>query len=244
MQNMIIGFIRGALTVFCFGLFGVGALFIRYLIFPFQKNKTENYETLQKSWQFFIWLLQAITIIKLDIDDINRLKNLKNSIIISTHPSFIDIVILMSIIPHSTCFVAEKLSNNPFFKGMVDLLFILEGQEQEKWVKQACDMLDEGINIIIFPMGTRHKKNEFLKIRRGAALIAQKSGKDIEAVKIDTSFDFLANHQAIYDAGLEPVLYKINYIGKISTENYLQQFPDEVSFKTEVTKEIKKMLYS
>ena len=244
MKNSFIRIIRGIMTVFCFGLFGVGALFIRYLIFPFQKSRIKNYETLQKSWQFFIWLLKALTIIKIKEDDIDKLKNIKNSIIVSTHPSFIDIVILMSIIPHSTCFVAEKLSNNPFFKGMVDLLFILEGQNQEQWVKQACDMLDSGLNIIIFPMGTRHRKNEFLKIRRGAALIAQKSKRNIAAIKMETSFDFLQVHQPIYEAGTEPVEYTIEYRGIINTAEFLEKYPDDVTCKTELTKEIKQTLYS
>jgi len=243
MKTKLIGIIRGLNTIFCFVIFGIGALIIRYTVFPFQKGRMENYETLQKSWQFFIWLLKAVRLIKLEVNDIEKIKSIKNSIIVSTHPSFIDIVILMSIIPHSTCFVASKLSNNPFFKGMVSLLFIIEGQAMDKWVNQACEMLDSGLNIIIFPMGTRHHKNEFLKIRKGAALIAQKSGKNIEMLKIKNSFDYLQIHQPIYDAGLEEVLYTIDYLGELNTQEYLEKFPDEVTFKTEVTKEITKNLY-
>lgn len=99
-----------------FGIFGIGALFIQYLIFPFQKNESEKQNTLQKSWEFFVWLLQKTGILKIEISDFEKIKNIKNSIIVSTHPSFADIIILMSLIPHSTCFVAERLTKNPFFK--------------------------------------------------------------------------------------------------------------------------------
>ena len=91
----MIKFVRGIIVIFLFVIFGLGALFIRYCIFPFQKNISDNYATLQKSWQFFVWLLEKTTIIKLKRNNIEKIKEIKNSVIVSTHPSFIDIVILM-----------------------------------------------------------------------------------------------------------------------------------------------------
>lgn len=234
---------RSVMIVLLFALFGVGALFERYFVFPFQESKEKNYDTLHKSWRFFVWLLEFLKIIDLKIYNIEEISNIKNSIIVSTHPSFIDIVILMSIVPHTTCFVAERLANNIFLKGMVKRLFIIEGQSVDKWVKDACEKLDSGINIIIFPMGIRHRKDEYPKIRRGASLLAQKSGKNIVALNLETSFDFLQIHQPIYDAGEKTVQYNVQYLGEIITSDYLKKYADEVSFKSEVTKRIKKLLY-
>lgn len=239
----MIKFIRGLTVVFLFVLFGCGALFIRYIIFPFQHSKIKNYETLQKSWQFFIWLLKTLKIIELKIETLEQIKNIKNSIVVSTHPSFIDIVILMSIIPHSTCFVAEKLTRNPFFKGMVNLLFIIEVPTIDEWLDSACDKLQNGLNVIIFPMGTRHRKNETPKIRRGTALIAQKSRKNVVMLNIETSFDFLQINQPIYEAGNKPVLYNIEYSGQIDVNSLLEKYPDNVTFNTEITRQISAVLY-
>ena len=234
---------RSIALSFLFIVFGLGALFIRYFIFPFQKSKIKNYETLHSSWKFFVYLLKSTGLISIDIKDKEKIESIKNSIIVSTHPSFVDIVILMSLIPHSTCFVAEKLANNPFLNGMVFMLFILEGQEQEKWVAQAKEALEQGLNVIIFPMGTRHRKNEYPRIRRGAALIAKESGRNIEVLKIEQSFDFLHIHQPFYDAGEKRVEYNLEYIGEINTREFLDKYDDEVTFKTEVTKEISRKLY-
>ncbi|MBQ7450565.1 1-acyl-sn-glycerol-3-phosphate acyltransferase [bacterium] len=203
----------------------------------------KNYEILQKSFAFFIWMLKTLKILKLEVSNIEKLKNIKNSVIVSTHPSFIDIVILISIIPYSTCFVAERLANNPILKGMVKLLFILEGQPLDIWVEEANKMLNKGLNVIIFPMGIRHRKNETPKIRRGASLIAQKSGKNIAMLDLKTSFDFLFIHQPFYKAGSEPVIFSLNYLGEINTKEFREKCPDEVTFKTQVTKEISRVLY-
>lgn len=239
----MIKFIRGITVIFLFAFFGTCAPIIRYLIFPFQKSKQENYRTLQKSWQFFVWLIKKFKIINIKINNIKKIQNIRNSIIISTHPSFIDIVILMSIIPNSTCFVAKKLVKNPFFKGMVELLFILETDDINDWLEKCNKKLDEGLNLIIFPMGTRHWGDERPKIKRGTALIAQKTCKNIVALDIKTNTKFLYVNQPIYDAGEKPVEYLIDYLEEINTKEYLDKFEDEVTFKTQLTKKITQILY-
>ena len=232
---------RSFVLISLFVFFGLGALVLRYCVFSFEKDNKKNYKTLQKSWKLIVWLLCVTGTIDLRVEDVERLKSIKNSIIVSTHPSFVDIVILMSIIPYSTCFVAEKLSKNPFFKGMVKLLLILEGKDS--WLNDAKQMLDNGLNVIMFPMGTRHRKTEFPRIRRGASLLAQKTGKNIVMLNLEQSFDFLQIHQPFYEAGSEPVVYNLSYIGEIKTKDYINIYPDEVTFKTVVTKEITRNLY-
>lgn len=246
---MLNKFVRSFLVVSCFILFGIGALVIGFVIFPIQKLalkenlKIKYSETLQKSWQFFVWLLKSLKIIKIKSEDIEKLRNIKNSIIVSTHPSYIDILILISIIPHTTCFVADRLIRNPFFREIVNQLFISEGQPLDKWLDDADKMISEGFNIIVFPMGIRHRKNEFPKIRRGAALIAEKTHKNIVMINMETNFDFLQINQPFYEAGESSVEYSISYLGEIDTENYLKKYNDNVTFKTAVTKHIAETLY-
>lgn len=257
MKNKIIKILRGTIVISSFTFFGLASLFFRYITLPIKKSiwdltkqdyseknlKIRYSEVLQKSWQYFLNFLIWIKILKLNIDNLERLKNIKNSIIISTHPSFIDILILISIIPHSTCFVAERLANNIFLKGIVNLLFIIEGQSQEGWLKDSKTMIEDGFNLIIFPMGIRHKKNERPKIRRGTALLAQKTKKDIIMINMSTSYDFLQIHQPISDAGIEPVVYNIEYKGIIATKEFIEKYTDEVTCRTELSKYITKNLY-
>ena len=238
----MIKLIRGVTVVALFIFFGLGALFVRYFVFPFQKVKIKQYEMLQKMWQLFVAIIEKIKIIKVEVNNLEKIKNIKNSIIVSTHPSFIDIIILISIIPHSTCFVAKKLANNPFLKGMVDLLFIVE-EDTEKWLSKCLDKLNSGLNVIIFPMGRRHEKDEYPKIKRGTSLIAQCCEKDIIMLDIQTNIRFLKKNQPVYEAGDSPILYTIKYLGEINTKEYLKKYSDSVTFKTEITKLIKECLY-
>jgi len=244
MKEMIVKVYRSIIVSIFFLVFGFGALFIKYCIFPFLRNKLNEYKILKKSWQIFIFMLESTGILKLNIKDKNLIENLKGSIIVSTHPSFVDVIILMSILPCSTCFVAEKLTKNPFLKGIVNELFIPEGQSSAKWVNDAITALNNGLNVVIFPMGIRHKKNETPRIKRGTALLALESKIDIIALKLENDFDFLQIHQPFYKAGIKTVQYNLGYIDKIDTATFITKYQDEVSIKTAITSKIKELLYS
>ena len=243
--------LHGLSVVLCFVIFGLGGVFIRYfiLIFPehFIKDEEKRLkvcsEILQKSWILFAKILKFFKIIKVDDNQAERLKTIKNSIIVSTHPCFLDVVVLMSIIPYTTCFAAEKIGKNIFFKGMAELLFVLESEDTQVWEKNALDKLEKGFNVLIFPMGGRHKKDEHPKIRKGAAHLAQKSGKNIVMLKLEMSYEFLTRNQPIYEIRPDAPEYDMRYLGEINTKEMLEKYPDEVTFKQKVTDLIKKTLY-
>ena len=251
MINITKQIIRGILLIFCLCVFGAGALILEYILWPsvrlFSKSDRDKKVTyskiLQGSWIFFIGLMKFLRLIRIDSQDIEKLKSIKNSIIVCTHPSYIDILILISIIPQTTCFVAERLKNNIFFKNILKSLFIVEGQPVEQWTSEAADILNDGFNLVVFPMGIRHRKNEFPKIRRGTALLAQKTHNDIAVVNMETNYDFMQIHQPVYDVGSETVVYSIKYRGIINVKEFLDIYPDDVTFKTELSKYIAKTLY-
>ena len=64
--------------------------------------------------------------------DIKNLSKIKNKVIVATHPSFIDIVILIAFIPRSTCFVKKELAHNPILKNLVNSIFITNEVELEE----------------------------------------------------------------------------------------------------------------
>jgi len=186
--------------------------------------------------------MEFVKVYKIEVKNLEILKNIKNSVIVSTHPSYFDVLILLALIPRTTCFVAPKLKRNIFFKNIVNSMFLVSGKEVEEMKDDASEMLEEGLNVLIFPMGTRHRKDEHLKIHKGAALIALSAKKDIVPVQMSTNTDFLLTKQPIWDGGNETVIYSVEGKEKISIENYLRK--DEITAKKEITKEIEKRLYN
>lgn len=231
--------IRSILTAMSFLIFGLGATILNFGLFPFIKqNKALCSDIIRNAWRFFINLMVILKLIKLDIKKLNKIEN---KIIVATHPSFIDIVILISLIPRSTCFVKKELAHNPILKNLVTSIFITNEVELDELKDKSKKMLDEGFNVIIFPSGIRHRKNEYPKIKKGAALIAFNAGKNIIPIKMFTSEDFLFINQPFYAGGNNTVIYEIEEGEEISLEDYKNE--TDIVAKREITKQIEKALY-
>ena len=232
-------YFRSFLVIICFGIFGLGSVLVNFLVFPFiKKNKELCSDIIRFLWRFFVQLLVILRLIKIDI---KRLDKIENKIIVATHPSFIDIVILMSLIPKSTCFVKKELTSNPILKNIISSIFVPNDIEIEDLEERSKRILDRGFNLIIFPTGIRHRKNEHLKIKKGAALAALCSGRNIVPIKIFTDDDFLFINEPFYAVGSKTVTFELEMCDEIRIEDYKNE--SEIVTKKEITKQIEKSLY-
>lgn len=243
-------YIRSGLIIFAFLIFGIGAIFLNFLIFPlakiFIKNEKElKYfysDIIQQTWALLLKLLEILRLIKVFVKNENELKNIKNKIIVSTHPSFVDIVILIALIPRSTCFVKKELAQNPILKNLVNSIFITNDIDLEELKMKSKEVTDLGFNLIIFPTGIRHRKNEFPKIKKGASLISTFTDKNIVPIKIFSDSDFLFINQPFYAGGNRLVTFEVEVQDEINISDFYDN--SEIIMKKNITKRIEHELYS
>ena len=232
-------YIRSILAVFCFFIFGIGAVILNFLLFPFIKNNKELCsDIIHYTWKFFVNLMMWLKLFRLDI---KKLGKIKNKVIVSTHPSFIDIVILIALIPRSTCFVKKELAHNPILKNLVTSIFITNEVELEELKSESKKMLDRGFNVIIFPSGIRHRRDEFPKIRKGASLVALNAGKNIVPVRMFSDRDFLFINQPFYAVSDRCVNLEIEQMREINIADFIGE--SEIITKQRLTNKIEDELY-
>lgn len=232
-------YIRSILAVFCFFIFGIGAVILNFLLFPFIKNNKELCsDIIHNTWKFFVNLMMFLKLFRLDI---KKLGKIKNKVIVSTHPSFIDIVILIALIPRSTCFVKKELAHNPILKNLVTSIFITNEVELEELKSESKKMLDRGFNVIIFPSGIRHRRDEFPKIRKGASLVALNAGKNIVPVRMFSDRDFLFINQPFYAVSDRCVNFEIEQMREINIADFIGE--SEIITKQRLTNKIEDELY-
>lgn len=232
-------YIRSILAVFCFFIFGIGAVILNFLLFPFIKNNKELCsDIIHNTWKFFVNLMMFLKLFRLDV---KNLEKIENKVIVSTHPSFIDIVILIALIPRSTCFVKKELAHNPILKNLVTSIFITNEVELDELKSESKKMLDRGFNVIIFPSGIRHRRDEFPKIRKGASLVALNSGKNIVPVKMFSDRDFLFINQPFYAVSDRCVNFEIEQMREINIADFIGE--SEIITKQRLTHKIEEELY-
>ncbi len=232
-------YIRSILAVFCFFIFGIGAVILNFLLFPFIKNNKELCsDIIHNTWKFFVNLMMFLKLFRLDV---KKLEKIENKVIVSTHPSFIDIVILIALIPRSTCFVKKELAHNPILKNLVTSIFITNEVELDELKSESKKMLDRGFNVIIFPSGIRHRRDEFPKIRKGASLVALNAGKNIVPIKVFSDRDFLFINQPFYAVSDRCVNFEIEQMREINIADFIGE--SEIITKQRLTHKIEEELY-
>lgn len=167
-----------------FLVFGVGSVLISIVAFPImkllfpnpQRFRTAGHRFISAMFRFFVGFLTVIGCARLTAPDKKRFRNLSSKIIVANHPSLLDVVMLISLVPNADCIVNAYLTGKNILHLIVRSLYIPTSLSHEEIMQKCAESLREGNNLIIFPEGTRSLPGGQNPYKKGAARIALMSG--------------------------------------------------------------------
>lgn len=174
-------------------LIGVGGSLLAMTVFPLvvmttadpQLRQRRIQKIMQLSMKSYCWGIHALGIAGLEFVDAERMRDLRGVLIVANHPSLLDVVLIMTLIPSVQCVVKAALWRNPFFRLTVSGAgYIRNDLEPEALVNACVATLRAGNNLIIFPEGTRSVSGQPMHLRRGFANIATLAQADLQPLTI------------------------------------------------------------
>lgn len=133
----------------------------------------------------YLRMLQLLGVISVDLSRASSLATLRGKMIVANHPTLLDVVLLMAVVPRVQCIVKHQLWSSPFLGGVVRQAGYIRNDMQSEQLVAACRRaIDSGRNIIVFPQGTRSHPGAALRFHRGFANIALLAQADIQTVRI------------------------------------------------------------
>ena len=172
-----------------FAVFGISSLILGTTLLPLfhvlagfseKRFNVISRRFVNKFFKFFVKYIEVTGAMRLSVENRELLKNIQGKVIIANHPSLLDVVILISLIPNANCIVKGALIQNKFISLIIRDLYIpntLPFEEQMERAKKS--MIEDGNNLIIFPEGTRSKPGEPWFFKKGAARFALFAGADV-----------------------------------------------------------------
>lgn len=162
-----------------FFIFGLGGLLLGIFALPVMHLIWRKKEVFNKKarrlvtalFRFFTAVLSILSVVKITINDKNRLNNLGGCVLVANHPSLLDVVTLISQIPNANCIVNASLKKN-VIGAVVASLYITNDYEHSKLIELCKQTIAEGNVLIIFPEGTRSKIYGQNQYKKGAARVA------------------------------------------------------------------------
>jgi 1-acyl-sn-glycerol-3-phosphate acyltransferase len=182
---------RAVATGISFLLFGLGGLLLRVFVFPLlslalrdrQRRTAAARAVVRSAFRLFIGIMRTLGVLRYEIRGLEKLDR-EGLLILANHPTLIDTVFLMAFVRSADCIVKGSLADNPFTRGPVRAAGYIHNCDGAQLVEACVASLRSGMNLIIFPEGTRSGRGEGIAFKRGAANVAVRGQRAVTPVLI------------------------------------------------------------
>lgn len=178
-------------TGLSFAAFGLGGVLLWALAFPLLqlcvrdalRRQRRARRLVQRSFATHIELMRVLGVLTYEIRGRERLQR-EGLLILANHPTLIDVVFLIAQLPNADCIVKSSLARNLFTRGPVRATGYVCNDDGAALVDDCIAAVRAGSNLVIFPEGTRSRRDAPLRLQRGAANIAVRGQLNITPVRI------------------------------------------------------------
>lgn len=200
-----------------FSVFGLGGVLLSLTLFSIIHALSSNRDVAHLRCQYivhlafrtFIWMMRSLGVLTFEIVDVEKLHRQRARLIVANHPSLIDIVFLVSLLPHALCVVKKAVWSNPFMAGVMWATGYIPSDEPDRFIDACVRTIEQEQRLVIFPEGTRSVPGQPMKLKRGAATIIGRSGRPFIPVTITSDPPTLTKAEKWYQIPPRRVHFRI-----------------------------------
>ncbi|POZ60252.1 lysophospholipid acyltransferase family protein [Chromobacterium alticapitis] len=226
-------------TAIAFAVFGLGGVLFSLTVFPLLILLIRAPETrirvarraVQLSFAGFVGLMRALGLLSYRIIGAKKLDR-PGLLILANHPTLIDVVFLISLLPNADCVVKSSLARNPFTRGPVRASGYICNDSSEGLIQDCIASLRAGNNLVIFPEGTRTPLGGSMKLQRGAANIAVRGQRDITPVTIRCEPRSLAKGVPWWRIPAQPMRFTIEVRDDLTVEPFIRDSGEAIAARS------------
>lgn len=161
----------------------------------------------------------------INVKGLENIPDRNGILFMSNHQSNFDILLLLSELPVNHGFIAKvELDNIPFFSRWMRCIHCLfmdrsDMKQSAQTIIDGIKQLKAGINMVIFPEGTRSKGAPVGEFKSGSFKLATKSKAPIVPVTIDGTYKVMEqNKNKIKPAEINLTIHKPIYTDNLTKE--------------------------
>lgn len=193
----------------CFFLFGLGGLVLGYVVLPLVSLFSHSRELTTQRCRRLIQLgfFGFVSVMKLSgvltwSTSGRELLGRPGQLIVANHPTLVDIVFLIAMLPNATCIVKPQIFTNIFTRGTVRRAAYVSSDSPQQLLDDCMAAVATGASLVIFPEGTRSVVGVPGRFRRGAAHIKLRTDCSLALVTIRSLPSLLGKNEKWYQVPL------------------------------------------
>ena len=228
-----------ALLWFFFGLVG---LILSVFVFPFLYLTNREPDVRQhaarkliaQAFSAFMWGGCRMGVFSVHVTGMEHKDPEGAQLILANHPTLIDVVLLLSLLPQVDCVIKDAVKTNVFMRSTVTAANYISNAEPE-WLLSSCvTRLESGSSLLLFPEGTRTTPGQELHFKLGAAEVAIRTNAQILPIVIDCTPPFLARGEPWYSIPLTRPHFAVSILPAIPVEQLVPSGHDKRGARNEL----------
>ena len=134
---------------------------------------------------------------------LENLPEQKGVLFVGNHQSYLDIPVLLAVMEAPTAFVSKKsVGEKPFLGAILDMVGCVSIDRDDlrqslTAIKEASQRLEKGLNMVIFPEGTRSQGPEVAEFKKGSIKAATMVGAPIVPFRLENVYAILEGNKGI-----------------------------------------------
>lgn len=200
------------LVLLCLGLMSVGWNLVALLLYPLLPRKLGlrvGRAGIAWGYRLFWKLARASGLLQMNAEALRPLAGEHGLLIVANHPSLLDAMMLVALLPRSACVMKASLMRNPFLAPGARLARYIRNDTPLQMMRLAIDDLRAGGQLVMFPEGTRTTRAPLNPFQGGFALIARRAGVPVQTVFIDTTSPYLGKGWPLWRLPPVPIVFSV-----------------------------------
>jgi 1-acyl-sn-glycerol-3-phosphate acyltransferase len=188
---------------------GAIGLMISYWIIPKRFRRVFGQMTISWLFRTYMRVMSFFRCIRFDMSGMEALRHQGAVIVAPNHPSLLDAVMLLSVMPRGVCIMKPALMNNFMYGFGARMAGYIPADNILRMIGQFHLALGRGEQILYFPEGTRSLMAPVNPMSPAFCLMARRSGVPLQLVRIETQSEFLGKFWPLWKAPKLPVRYRV-----------------------------------
>lgn len=173
------------------------------------QRKQNARNVITRTFQMYFGVLQSLHILHLDLSGLDALRNDRGVILASNHPSLLDALLINSRLSNVVCIMKEQVLKNVLFGHGARMAGYIPNKSIRDIVNVAAEELTIGSQLLLFPEGTRSRTATVNELQATVAVIAKRTGVDVQTILIESDSGFLGKAWPLYRVPSFPVHFRV-----------------------------------
>jgi len=179
-------------------------------------------------FRVFLFLREHLCACRFDLAELDQLRNEGPLILAANHPSLLDVVLVVSRLPNAVCVMKAALMNNILFGSAARLARYIRNDTLLTIILHAREELRDGVQLLIFPEGTRTSRFPVDPCTPSAAVIAKRTRVPVQTLIIELSTPYLGKAWPLFRRPSLPLSGRVRLGHRFAPPDNIETFSREL----------------